>query len=492
MTMERQAKIVATLGPASSSEPVLAKLIVAGVDVVRLNFSHGTHESHRELIRSVRRIAAEQNRFVPVLVDLMGPRYRLGRIDGERQLAEGEEVTLGETGSSADLPVEDPEFLTHLQPGERVLIDNGLRELEIVSAESSQVRARVLHGGPVSTRKGINVPDTDLPFTISDKDRSDLSFAVEEGADYVAVSFVGGPADLKAVRKEMRRIGGDLPLVAKMERATAMRQLHETVRECDAVMVARGDLGVEVPLHEVPVWQKKIVSVGRRYGKPVIVATQMLESMMHHPRPTRAESSDVANAVFDDADALMLSGETAAGEYPVEAVATMAEIILQAECYQPKKSLTINEIHEAALRPLKPGASERAHLSEHDVHLEIPEVVSAAAVRSADWLGARRIVAFSQGGFTARMIARYRPGPPITVFTPDVRMARRLQLVWGVRPLLMEHGVSHHDEVVRVVDRGLVEAGLAEPGDTVVILMGDPIDQKALTNLMRVHRVRAS
>jgi pyruvate kinase len=482
--MERKAKIVATLGPASAGEDVIARLFDAGVDVVRLNLSHGSHDDHRRMIRTVRRVARAQQRFVPVIVDLMGPRYRLGQLSGVRTLAAGEEVALGE---DADLPVEDPELLRHLRPGERVLVDNGLVELEVVELEQRRVRTRVRHGGPVATRKGINLPDTDLPFTISDKDRADVALAVAEGADYVAVSFVGGPEDLRAVREVVRGAGGLLPLVAKLERAKAMENLLETVREADAVMVARGDLGVEVPLHQVPVWQKKIIGAGRRYGKPVIVATQRLESMTQHPRPTRAESSDVANAVFDGADALMLSGETAAGAYPVEAVRTMAEIIVHAESYEASRPAP--EGRSAAPRPLAPGPPEIRQLSERDVHLEIPEVVSATAVRAAGWLAARRIVAFSQGGFTARMIARYRPRPPITVFTPDPGVARRLQLVWGARPLLMEQ-VHHHDEVVRVVDRLLLDSGLAAPGDTLVILMGDPIDQRPLTNLMRIHRVR--
>ncbi|HEX9732123.1 MAG TPA: pyruvate kinase, partial [Thermoanaerobaculia bacterium] len=477
-------KIVATLGPASAGEDVIARLFDAGVDVVRLNLSHGSHDDHRRMIRTVRRVARAQQRFVPVIVDLMGPRYRLGQLSGVRTLAAGEEVSLGE---GADLPVEDPEFLRHLRPGERMLVDNGLVELEVLEIDERRVRTRVRHGGPVSTRKGINLPDTDLPFTISDKDRADVALAVAEGADYVAVSFVGGPEDLRAVREVVRGAGGLLPLVAKLERAKAMENLLETVREADAVMVARGDLGVEVPLHQVPVWQKKIIGAGRRYGKPVIVATQMLESMTQHPRPTRAESSDVANAVFDGADALMLSGETAAGAYPVEAVRTMAEIIVHAESYEASRPAP--EGRGAARQPLAPGPPEIRQLSERDVHLEIPEVVSATAVRAAGWLAARRIVAFSQGGFTARMIARYRPRPPITVFTPDPGVARRLQLVWGARPLLMEQ-VHHHDEVVRVVDRLLLDSGLAAPGDTLVILMGDPIDQRPLTNLMRIHRVR--
>jgi len=294
--MERKAEIVATLGPASAGEDVVARLFDAGVDVVRLNLSHGSHDDHRRMIWTVRRVARAQDRFVPVIADLMGPRYRLGQIDGVRTLTAGEEVALGE---GAELPVEDPEFLSHLRPGERMLIDNGHVELEVVEIEKHRVRTRVRHGGSVATRKGINQPDTDLPFTISDKDRADVALAVAEGADYVAVSFVGGPEDLRAVREVVHEAGGLLPLVAKLERVKAMEHLAATVREADAVMVARGDLGVEVPLHEVPVWQKEIIGAGRLYGKPVIVATQMLESITLHPRPTRAESSDVANAVFD-------------------------------------------------------------------------------------------------------------------------------------------------------------------------------------------------
>lgn len=490
--MERQAKIVATLGPASSDEAILDRLLSAGLDVVRLNLSHGDHASHRRLIGTVRKTAEARGRFVPIIVDLMGPRYRLGRLSEGRDLVEGEEVHFGESGVDVDLPMEDPELLEHLRAGERVLVDNGMVELEILAKEKHRVRCKVLHGGRVSTRKGINLPDSDLPFSISDKDRRDIAFAVDEGVDYIAVSFVGGPQDLAAVRAVVRGAGRLLPLIAKLERKKVMYKLRETVREADAVMVARGDLGVEVPLHEVPVWQKKIIGVGRRYGKPVIVATQMLESMMRHPRPTRAESSDVANAVFDGADALMLSGESAAGDFPVESVRTMARIIHEAESYEPAKPTVPRSIRDLSLDPLAPGAEEQSSLSDRDVHIEIPEVVTAAAVQAADQLGARRIVAFSQGGFTARMIARYRPRPPIIVFTPDARLARRLQLVWGARPLLMENDAEHHDEVVRLVDRRLLNDGLAEEGDTIIILMGDPIAEKPLTNLMRVHRVPAS
>jgi len=357
----------------------------------------------------------------------------------------------------------------------------------------------------VSSRKGINLPDSTLPFEISDKDREDILFAVEEGLDYLAASYVDRAENLEALRQISREAGDELPVIAKLERQGSIERLAELVESADALMVARGDLGVEVPLHRVPVLQKEIIAAGRRQGKPVIVATQMLESMMGHPRPTRAEASDVANAVFDGADALMLSGETAAGEYPVEAVEVMARIITEAEGYDrrvkkgrpaggPRAMGAMAAMGAmgavGGVRALAAGGDEALERREAANALAVAEVVSAAGVFAADRLPVRQVVAFSQGGFTARMIARSRPEAPVLVFTTDPRVARRAQLVWGVRPLLMEAEVEHHDEVVEVVERQLLAAGLAEPGETIVILMGDPIEERPLTNLMRVHTLR--
>ncbi|MEM6453997.1 MAG: pyruvate kinase [Acidobacteriota bacterium] len=492
----RRSKIVATLGPASSDDATLARLLQAGADVIRLNLSHGNQDDHRRMIHAVRRISAEQGRFVPVFMDLMGPRFRLGTIeDGPRPLQAGDMVHLGDKASGADLPIEDTSFLSHMRRGERILIDNGLLELVVEAKHAESVKARVVTGGDVSTRKGINLPDTDLPFSISDKDASDIDFAVAEGVDYLAVSFVGGPSDLRAVRKRVQQAGGNQPLIAKLERATVTQRIAETVAETDAVMVARGDLGVEVPLHEVPILQKKIIEAGRQQGKPVIVATQMLESMMDHPRPTRAESTDVANAVFDGTDALMLSGETAAGKYPVEAVTTMARIIREAEAYMNAPSANTRRNDDDYLDrfqgPLTPNAEEQRRLTARDKHLHIPEVVAAASVFAGNRMKLRQIVAFSQGGFTARMIARYRPRTPILVFTRDEGTARRINLVWGVRTLLLTEEVEHHDEVVRLVDKRLLAERMADPDDVIMIMMGDPVKERPLTNLMRVHRVRA-
>jgi len=486
---------MATLGPASANEGVLRGLIRAGVDLFRFNLSHGTQDDHRKALALVRRLAAEEACHLPVVLDLMGPRYRLGIIpETERRLEPGEEIVLTSHPSGTDLPVEEG-ILEHLEAGERVLIDSGLVELRVEANEGERVRARVINGGPVKTRKGINLPDTNLPFDISEKDRSDIAFAVAEGADYLAASYVGEAAHIQSLREVVTHVGGQaggrIPIIAKLERATALAHLDEIVETADGIMVARGDLGVEVPLHTVPVHQKRIVAAGRRAGKPVIVATQMLESMIEQPRPTRAEATDVANAVFDGADALMLSGETAAGKYPVAAVQTMAKIIEEAESYD-RELATAGDALDQPLGHAHARRSFELDPTAHEGHedLDVPDMVSAAAVYAADELNIRRIVAFSQSGFTARLVARYRPTAPIVAFTPDARIARQLQLVWGVRPLVNDTDVGTLDEVVQMVERNLRDARLVAPGERILILMGHPIRDRPLTNLMRVHRIR--
>jgi|CXWL01.1.fsa_nt_gi pyruvate kinase len=487
--MERRAKIVATLGPASAQADVFDRLLAAGLDVVRLNLSHGTQETHAQNLALVRQRAAAVGRHIPVIADLMGPRYRLGVLASPRLLAVDETVRLGPSSSTVDLPIEDPEFLAHLEVGERILIDNGLIELQVTAKQALELAARVVTGGTVSTRKGINLPDTALPFDVGDKDRSDIDFAVREGVDLIAASYVGSGADVAAVRAVVRSLGSAIPIIAKLERLTAVEHLEDIVGEADAVMVARGDLGVEVPLFRVPVLQKEIVAAGRRMGIPVIVATQMLESMIDHPRPTRAESSDVANAVFDGADALMLSGETAVGQYAVETVSTMARIIVEAEAYRRQRGadLPVDALTDLAQQAIvRPGHQKPGS----DIGVDLPEAIAAAAVHAAERIGASAIVAYSQGGFTARLVARHRPRAPILAVTNDEAIARRVSLIWGVQPLLLESHVSTSDEVTRVVERRLLSAGLAKPGDAILVLMGDPIDERPLTNLLRAHRIR--
>ncbi len=333
------------------------------------------------------------------------------------------------------------------------------------------------------------MPDSKLPFSISEKDLADMEMAARERVDYLAASYVGRGADVRAIREAMHEAGGGQLIVAKLERGRAVDHIEEITSAADAVMVARGDLGVEVPLHRVPVLQKRIVEAGRRFGKPVIVATQMLESMMELPRPTRAESSDVANAVFDGADALMLSGETAAGKHPAETVRTMHRIIQEAEAFAGEQRIAAGEARRDPYRQLQPGAISRDGGATRSA-LEVANLVSAAAVFSTHRMPVRQLVAFSQGGFTARMISRYRPSVPVLVFTTDPAVARRVQLFWGVRALVMSEEVAHHDEVVEVVDRHLLEGRFAKPGDCILVLMGDPIREKPLTNLLRVHLVR--
>jgi pyruvate kinase len=489
--MKRRAKIVATLGPATDDDAMVGRLLKVGVDVVRLNLSHGSRAAHRESLRRVRRVAASLDRHVPVLLDLMGPRFRLGVLDVPRRLRRNERVTLGANGT--DLPVDDPGFFRHLRVGERMLVDNGLVELEVLTKRAHTLTARVVHGGAVSTRKGINLPDSRIPFSISEKDRDDIAFAVEEGADFLGASYIGRGRDVESLRTLVRELDDEIPIVAKLERAAAVAHIDEIVEAADAVMVARGDLGVEVPLHEVPVLQKRIIAAGRRLGRPVIVATQMLESMMEQPRPTRAESSDVANAVFDAADALMLSGETAAGRYPVEAVRTMGRIITEAEAYR-----TTLVSGTSPARPIEateerhPAPSPRAAADDgRDDEIEIADVIAAAAVHAASKLDSSRIVAFSQGGFTAQRLARYRPAVPTLVFTTDERVARRIQLLWGTVPIHLESEVQHRDDLIQVVERELLIRRLLRAGETVILLMGHPIEEKPLTNLLRIHCVRA-
>jgi pyruvate kinase len=489
--MRRRAKIVATLGPASSDERTIRRLLRAGVDVFRLNASHGTSEQHRAAVLAVRAVSRELGLFTAVLFDLMGPRYRLGELAGHVVLRRGQEIVLG-ASAGADLALGDSDVLRHLRPGERILIDNGLIELEVKAKVRRGIRARVRSGGSVSSRKGINLPDTDLPFQITEKDLRDIELAVAAEVDYVAASYVGSGRDVEAIRRALESRGGDLPIVAKLERGRAVEHIDDIVDAADAVMVARGDLGVEVELHLVPIIQKRIVESGWRRGKPVIVATQMLESMMERPRPTRAESSDVANAVFDGADALMLSGETAAGRYPVEVVRTMDQIIREAEKHLLERS--------AAQSGAQFGAQSTAYFlgrGPYDVEppsmpgtLDIPETISAAAVLSARQLGARCIVAMTKGGFTVRRLATRRPSTPIVALTQSPRTARQLQLVWGAHPLFLKGDVTHHDEVVGLVDAHLLAHHLVRPGDRIAILMGDPIQTQPPTNLLRLHRVR--
>ncbi|HEY2737853.1 MAG TPA: pyruvate kinase, partial [Thermoanaerobaculia bacterium] len=373
-----------------------------------------------------------------------------------------------------------------------LLVDDGKVRLKIRSCDKNSAVVEVLEGAKLSDRKGVTLKGAVLAMpAMTEKDHKDLAFALRLGVDWVALSFVQRAEDAAQLKK---LVEGRAACLAKIEKPSAIEHLDEILDYCDGLMVARGDLGVEMEPEEVPVAQKIILRAGRRRGAPVIVATQMLESMIEQPRPTRAEATDVANAVFDGADALMLSGETAIGKYPVEVVNTMARIIEEAESYAAQGRAS----RRPAPYPPGRGPARRTfeldpatHPPDIDLSLEVPDVVSAAAVSAADQLGVSRIVAFSQSGFTARLVARYRPSAPIVAFTPEEEVARRIQLVWGVRPLVTGTEVGTLDEVVQAVERHLLEAKLVAPGERIIILMGHPIRDKPLTNLMRVHRIRS-
>lgn len=475
-TMDRRTKVIATLGPASRDPKTIRRLLAAGANAIRLNLSHGSRDEHRDLIRTVRQIAASLGQHVPIMLDLMGPRYRLGVLPrGGRTLRKRQRVVLSRNQDAADIPIGDPGLLEHLKPDERVLIGDGMIELKVLHPSSDRVQARVVTGGLITSRKGINLPDTDLPFEISAKDREDIGLAVEENADFLAASYVGSAGDVTAIRRRVERAGGEIPILAKLERARAVEHIEEIVEAADAVMVARGDLGVEVPLHRVPTLQKEIIQAGRHYGKPVVVATQMLDSMIQHPRPTRAEASDVANTVFDGTDALLLTGETAAGAYPLLAVRTMVKIIQEAETY-------------ALGRP----ANWRYQLlieADSGGFPDVADAVARAGVFTAQNLGVQKIIAFSRSGFTARLISRYRPSVPVLVFTPDECVARQMQLLWGIHPLPVAERPDSEEAIVAAVESRLESAKLAKPGERLVILMGSRVGDQRPTNMMRIHQI---
>jgi pyruvate kinase len=467
----RRTKIVCTIGPASSSRAVLDRLVKAGMDVARLNFSHGTQAEHGEVIRTIREGEADWGRPVTILQDLQGPKVRLGAfVGGQANLVTGERFTLTSKsvkGTASRSSISHPEFLPALQQGDQIWMDDGMIQLVVDAVEDGEVHCRVTSGGTVSDHKGVSLPRLALPASVlTAKDREDLRFGIDHGVDYVAVSFVRSATDIQEVRRHLRELGADVPIVAKLERAEIVPNLAGILTLVDGVMVARGDLGVEVPLEEVPVIQKDVIRQARVGKVPVIVATQMLESMVDHVRPTRAEVSDVATAIFDGADAIMLSAETATGRYPVETVEMMARIAERAEQVTPTASL-------ARPRPEAYG---------------FPEAVAESACQAARLLRAKAIVAFTQSGFTARLISHDRPDVPIIALTPFPEVQRRLGLFWGVSSRLVRK-VETTDEMIEEVDATLLGDGTVRNNDVLVIISGAPMWVTGTTNLVKFHRV---
>ena len=468
--MSRRAKIVCTLGPATSSADQITRLVDAGMDVARLNLSHGSHADHRLACERIRAASRASGREVGILVDLQGPKIRLGTFSaGPVRLNLGDEFTI----TTKDVPGDRSQASTTYQglagdvrPGNRVLIDDGRVLLEVTGVDGPRVRTRVLVGGTISDHKGINLPGIAVSApALTAKDEADLRWALGIGVDMIALSFVRRPADADAVRDIMDECGTRLPLIAKIEKPEAVESVPEIVAAFDGIMVARGDLGVELPLEQVPLVQKRAIGLAKEKARPVIVATQMLESMISAPRPTRAEVSDVATAVDEGADAVMLSAETSVGEYPVEAVATMSRVICAAEdeCLRPVASLS--------RVPTTTGGA-----------------IARAAVEVGAIVGARALVAFTMTGETARRLARYRSPIPLLAFTSTLATRNQLALIWGVETFTVPL-TDHTNEMVHQVEAALLDIGRCEKGDTLVIVAGSPIGSPGKTNSLRVHRI---
>jgi pyruvate kinase len=467
--VSRRAKIVCTLGPATSSPEAIRDLVRAGMDVARLNFSHGTHAEHERVYRLVREAADSEGRAVGILADLQGPKIRLGKFaDGPQTWATGETVritTEDVEGTHDRVSTTYAGLADDARAGESLLVDDGNVALEVTEVEGRDVVCRVVEGGRVSDHKGISLPHTAVSVpAMSDKDEADLRFALGLRVDVVALSFVRSPADAELVHKIMDEYGARLPVIAKLEKPEAVDALEAIVLAFDAIMVARGDLGVELALEDVPLVQKRAVQIARENAKPVVVATQMLESMIHNFRPTRAEASDVANAVLDGADAVMLSGETSVGSYPIETVQTMARIVAAVE------------VGPASVPPIQ--------------HVPRTQrgVVTTAARDIGERLNARALVAFTRTGDTVRRLARLHTRLPVLAFTPIPEVRSQLALSWGVETFLVPWAETT-DAMIRQVDASLLEIGRFAAGELVVIVSGSPPGQVGKTNLLRVHKI---
>ncbi|MGN6204050.1 pyruvate kinase [Humibacter sp.] len=466
----RRAKIVATLGPATSSYENIRAIIDAGVDVARMNLSHGTYDVHEAVYANVRRAADDSGRAVAVMVDLQGPKIRLGKFEGgPYELAEGDIFTITTEDVLGNKELSSTTFKglpQDVKPGDPLLIDDGKVALRVLEVDGPRVKTQVIVPGPISNNKGINLPGVAVNVpALSEKDEADLRWGLKLGADYIALSFVRNADDVKRVHEIMDEEGRRVPVIAKIEKPQAVDHLDEIVDAFDAIMVARGDLGVELPLEAVPIVQKRAIEIARRMAKPVIVATQVLESMITSPRPTRAEASDCANAVLDGADAVMLSGETSVGEYPVVTVQTMARIIESTEEHGLERILPL-------------GTTPRTQGG----------VLTLAAAEVADFVDARYLCVFTESGDSARRMSRLRSPLPMKAFTPSEGIRRRLALTWGIEAFLVDR-VTHTDQMMGQVDDLLIGKGLAEMGDKVVVISGSPPGIPGSTNDVRVHVV---
>jgi len=465
----RHSKIVCTIGPATRSPRMIRKLIAAGMDVARLNFSHGTHQEHAQSIAMLRDAATQYKKPLAILADLQGPKIRTGALAGGGTvlLRAGQKfvITVAKVlGDSTRVNTTFQPLPREVKSGDRILLSDGLIELRVEKTTRSEVICQVVNGGVLGEHKGINLPGVKLHVpAITEKDRVDLRFALAHGADYIAASFVRRAEDVHLAKELVRRVKKDTPVIVKLEKPEAIDNLEQILPVSDGVMVARGDLGVEMNPEQVPVVQKNIIARAREFRRPVITATQMLESMTENPRPTRAEASDVANAIFDGTDAVMLSAETATGKYPVEAVSMMARIIAAAE----------SSIHEFP----RPAGQER---------LKVAETVAELVCHASRELHMKLIAVFTHSGFTARLISRYRPLVPIVAFSPEVETRRRMALLWGVTPRSIVD-IKKIDALPGLAEKRLLEERLVRKGDVIGIVAGTPMGVRGTTNIMKFH-----
>ncbi len=478
---DRFAKIVGTLGPSSSDETTIRALFLAGLDVARLNFSHGTHEEHKKRIETLRKLSDELGKPVSILMDLQGPKLRIGKLDldflmlkaGDNVLLSSEELPEAPSSELTYIPFDVPMLHKALKPGNHILLDDGQLEFEVTGLEGSSIFAKVILGGKLSSHKGVNLPGANLDIPVlTPKDIEDLEFGLSMGVDYIAISFVKNDSDIIKVREKIQKIAPDkvnTPIIAKLERPEAIGNLEAIMKVTDGVMVARGDLGVEMPPSSVPVAQKEIIRCANRYAKIVITATQMLDSMINNPRPTRAEAADVANAIFDGTDAVMLSGETAAGKYPIQAVKMMGSIVTEAEAHR----------------------SEWGHQTDFLVEEENDDSITTAraAHEMANDRNVAGIVVFTQSGRSAQWMSKTKPNVPIYAFTPSEETYHKMGLLWGVTPLLVPHADTL-ETMITHVEAAITTSTLLKPGQQVVVISGFPVGEFRKPNLALLYTLK--
>ncbi len=463
-------KIVATIGPASDSPDTIRKMMLAGMNVARLNFSHGNYEDHAKRIERLRSASEELDLPLMLLQDLQGPKIRVGDLPAEgMMLNEGESLTLvpisDYTGQPNAVGIDYPYVAEEAEPGTQVLLDDGLLEMRVENVDGNAVRCKVVEGGLLKSHKGVNFPSLNLRLpSMTEKDKRDLDFGIEQGIDIISLSFVRRPEDIQTLKALLKEKGADIPVLAKLEKPQAIANLEAIVDECDAIMVARGDLGVEMSPEKVPLIQKRIIQLCNQKGIPVITATQMLDSMIHNPRPTRAEASDVANAIMDGTDAVMLSGESAVGDYPVEAVKMLARIATEVEPSIQFVNYPPNCTDDAD------AISEALHAIDKAIDLQC-------------------IVAFTETGYTAKLASAERPKASIVAYTPDPKVYRRLNLNWGVRPILLPDAEEDLMDVLVEVEEDLIRRNFASLGDKVLVMGGIPFGKAGSTNFLKIHTI---